>query len=56
LCITKDRFVIDSDAKRLPYLPTNFIIDEVGLTGPGIIEYIKKTYPYARIFVLGDEL
>jgi hypothetical protein len=34
---------------------TNFIIDELGLVGNGIIEYIKKNIPYARIYALGDK-
>lgn len=53
-CIIKDLFYIDHQAQTLPYLPTNFIVDEVSLTGPGIIEYIRENFPYARINCCGD--
>lgn len=35
---------------------TNIIIDEIGLCEDGIIKFIKEKMPYARIYVLGDEL
>ena len=40
----------------MPSNPTSFIIDELSLTGDGIIHYIKREFPYAKIFALGDEL
>ena len=35
---------------------TNIIIDEIGLCEAGIIHFIKREMPYARIYVLGDDL
>ena len=35
---------------------TNIIIDEIGLCETGILEFIKREMPYARIYVLGDDL
>jgi hypothetical protein len=35
---------------------TNIIIDEIGLCGIGIINFIKEKMPHARIYVLGDDL
>lgn len=36
--------------------PTNIIVDEAGLVGVGILQFIKEKIPYARVYVLGDDL
>ena len=42
--------------KQHKIVATNIIIDEIGLCEDGIIHYIKRELPYARIYVLGDNL
>ena len=54
--MTKAMFEIAHKAHKLPINPTAFIVDELSLTGDGIIHYIKREFPYAKIFALGDEL
>lgn len=52
-CYTKDKFLANVQKHKL--VPTNFIIDEIGLTGGGILNYLKNNFPMARVYMLGDK-
>lgn len=41
--------IIDS-AKRKPAIPHNWILDELGSGGEGLIEYYKKKYKDIKVF------
>lgn len=53
-CYTKDKFL--ARVKQHKLVPSNFIIDEIGLTGYGICSFIKNNFPMARVYMLGDKL
>lgn len=54
--MTKDAFILNHAKQEIRFNPSCFIIDEIGLTGSCIFDFIKEHYKYSKIYMLGDPL